>query len=223
MGYSLLVHTAIGSTDTNGVTTAAVDTTGADLIVATIAYFNGGTGNVFSDSKGNSWSQLTDRTAGDGARIRTFYSQSPATVGTGHTFTFSGTGNFPSLAIAAFRGSLASPFDVENGTTASSVTSLATGNIVPSQDNELIIAALASNLATDTATIDSGMTTTDVIAWASSAHVGVGLAYKIQTTAAAINPTWSWTNAMNAAVEVASFEASPVGTTAAVRQLFVFP
>ena len=111
----------------NGVTSNAIDTTGANLIVLAVSYY-GGLGNTLiagevSDSKGNTWTALTNRGSNNAGNVRLFYCSNP-TVGSGHTFTASdsgGGGTYPSLfAIALSGAKTSSPFDLENGSNTTS-------------------------------------------------------------------------------------------------------
>jgi hypothetical protein len=97
----------------NGGTTAGVNTTGADLLVAVISYYNGaGASPVPTDSNANTWTQIGTTQAGSNTSVKMFYVASP-TVGTGHTFssTSSGASSFSSMEIGAWSGSAASPLD----------------------------------------------------------------------------------------------------------------
>jgi hypothetical protein len=50
---------------------------------------------------------------------RLYYAANP-TVGSGHTFSYTGASNFSSIFVAAFSGvATSSPFDKENGATSS--------------------------------------------------------------------------------------------------------
>lgn len=205
MSYALVSNTAAGGTSTT-VTTAAIDTTGADLLVVAVSEYFGATGASLSDSKSNTWTQLTAYVTADYLRIRLYYCQAP-TVGTGHTFTYSGTDVYCAVAVSAFTGSAATPADQQNGAGVTSATQVQPGSITPSENNCLVVSALAYDL-TETVTVTEGMTITDQIQRVASEHFALGLAYKIQTTAAAINPTWSWTTAERAVATVASFKAA---------------
>lgn len=74
---------ALGGATSSAITT----TTGATLF----ACFSGGDGGVYapSDSKGNSWGSPVVNVTGGGARLAIYIVQN-ATVGSGHTFQFSG-------------------------------------------------------------------------------------------------------------------------------------
>ena len=85
MAISLLGHKAVGGI--NGATTAAMDTTGASIIILGVVYQATLTGP--SDSQSNTWTPLTLYDNGSQA-LRIFYSVSP-TTDAAHTFTIGGT------------------------------------------------------------------------------------------------------------------------------------
>lgn len=210
---ALLTHTAAGSTTSNNVTTTGIDTSGANLVVIAVTGY-GGTAIAPTDSKSNTWTGLTLQVTTGTARSRLFYC-SPCTVGSGHTFTITTTGGYPSLAVASFSNILASsPSDVETGAITNSGTTLSTGSITPSQNNELIVSGIAAGATGDpdggvAKTIGAGMAIIDQVLYGGGTHLSGGLAYKVQTAATAINPAWSWAATSDAAVTIASFKAAP--------------
>ena len=203
MAYSVIAHEIARSTNDNNVTTPAIDTSGADFIVLAAAYLQGVTMTI-SDSKSNTWTPRTQVALTGDSAIRLYYVQG-GTVGTGHTFTASGTGSFPSLAALALSGSVASPFDLENGAQNASASSIQPGSITPSENNEILITAISLNNNFVTASINGGFTISDQANATANAY-GLAMAYLIQTTAAAANPTWSWTNTIGVATTQASFK-----------------
>lgn len=210
MAIALVNHTSAGSSDTNNVTTSSIDTTGATLLVAWIVFDFTAAEPSFSDNKSNTWTSLTIQSDGAAARGRWRYVANP-TVGTGHTVTASGTTDFPAVCFLAFSGvAAASPFDVQNGAASSSaVTTLAPGSITPGQNNELVLVGLGVAGAISSLSIGgSGFTITDQVAFSSGAAYGADAAYKVQTTAGAENPAWSWTTAETCVAAIASFKAA---------------
>jgi lysophospholipase L1-like esterase len=194
----------------NSGTTSAINTTGATLLVC-VAAFNSAASVTISDSKSNTWTALTLQDPGGGLTVAglIYYVANP-TVGTGHTFTITATGNAPAGAFMAFSGvTTASPFDVQNGAnTNGSVTSLATGSVTPGQNNELVVSGLGLGAA-NTPSESASFTLVDHLSFVGGTSYGVDSSYKVQTTAAAVNPTWSWASATNAAAMIATFKQSP--------------
>jgi hypothetical protein len=206
-GITLVASSSARSTDGNSITTGANDTTGATFLVATIGDYGLSSTTTVVDSKGNTWTQLNVLTALSSVHNSIFYCESPI-VGAGHTFTANGTTSYPSICVAAFAGVGATPFDQQNGTAnGGSGTTLTTGSVTPGTDNQLVIAALGF---TDSgAAIDSGFTIVQQQPNVSSESIGSALAYKVQTTAAAVNPEWSWGSSATAAAVIATFEKAP--------------
>lgn len=195
----------------SGGTSGAVDTSGATLLVAAVAYNSGGTPTV-SDSKSNPWTGLSAQdSGGGGAALRIFYVENP-TVGSGHTFTVAGGTLAQALAVAAYSGVVTtSPFEDQTGNTATgTVTSLSPGSITPAENNEVVIAALSLNSGSNTPTA-SGYTVRQQIDFTGGSNYGVTLADQIQTTATATNPAWSWATSTNgAATATATFKSAVV-------------
>lgn len=204
--YALVAHTgkrcAPGAPGT--VTTDAIATTGANLLIVSAAWYPGSTSEpTLSDSAGNTWTPLTVQTAGN-ISSRLYYSYG-GTMSGAHTFTFAGADIYASIQVAAFSGASASPFDVENGDIATSASSLATGSVTPSQANTLVVAGLGhENNSGGTVTIDSSFTITDAVAW-SGDGIGGALAYKFVTSGAQ-NPTWNAVGSTTLRATIAVFK-----------------
>lgn len=208
MAIALLVSTN-GTGNSASCTTSAIDTTGASLLIAFIAKReNAGT---MSDSKGNTWNALTASTVTGSTEGIFYYASGSITVGTGHTFTFAGANTFPRVLVSAWSGVHGTPFDQQNGAANASTNSLATGSITPSEDNELVVAGCAY-ADTTTISVNASMTIMDQgIFNSGSGFWGGAHAYIVQTSAGAINPTFSFTNAGQTAVRIASFKAAAAG------------
>ena len=195
-----------GSSDTTNVTTAAISTVGANLIVAVTIKISGGS-QTFSDNQSNSYTALTVWNGSSQPQLTIYYKQAP-TTNASHTFTLSGGATYPALSVAAFAGVASSPFDQQNGNNGAATTTLTTGSITPGQNNELVIAGLGYFMGS-TVSINGGFTiptggTTDytVNSW------GVSLAYLIQTSAAAANPQWAMGTPVTAVAGIATFKST---------------
>jgi hypothetical protein len=222
LAYTFIIaQTAGGTGASTGATTAAVNTTGAGLIVLNIGFDSGGSGLAVSDSASNTWTPLTVRNNGT-VEEQLFYSASPTTSAS-HTFSVSGTNVYASITAAAFGGA-AAPFDLQSGNVGSSNQPNA-GSITPSQANELVIAGVACSASVTS--IDSSfiIPTNGTIANVGGQHAGCGIAYLIQTTAAAANPNWLIGLSTNWAAEIAAFKAGAVVVPSSVsqRHFFMFP
>lgn len=204
-----VIHTA---------TTAGINTTGANLIVAVATNYAGSAQpTTMSDSRSLSW---TSRTLYEGIDlgIQVFYAANP-TVGAAHTFTATNFNGYPSVAVIAFSGAAtAAPYDVENGAVQASGTTVSTGSVTPSANNEVLVTGLVHGDPTvSAASIDSSFTVSNQVAYASGDHIGIAMAYKIQTTAGAENPQWTWMAAGAGAGSIATFKVAPVGGTAVCK------
>ena len=158
----------------------------ATLIVIALSY-DAANVPVLSDSQTNSWTPLTVRSNGAGAATRLYYSANPSTSAT-HTATVSGSGITSGIAIACFSG-LPGTTDQENGASGNA-NSLATGSVTPTQADELIITSLVKD-HNETPAIGGGFTIAGTGAYVPGSNFMSSIAYLIQTTAAAANPSWS--------------------------------
>lgn len=204
MAFSLLGSVSVQSTNSNTVTTATFDSTGADLLVVWMAYYTGGGTPTLSDSKSNTWNLTTAR-IGNSAGGKFGYIYTGATFGTSHTLTATGTGVYPVICASWFSGSLtsATPFEAESagGTIPSGVAqTLQPGSLTPSADNFLMVTGIGTNPKPDSAvyTIGDSFTISNQKPAVGGQSIAGALAHQIQTTATARNPTWSWTVAGDA-------------------------
>lgn len=196
MTIALVAHTfGISSNGGTSATTSAINTTGANFIAVSLS--DAGTA---TDNMGNTYTYLTTHT-GSAPSFRLAYCENP-TVGSGHTFTT--TGSFPCICVAVFSGVATGSFDQQTGSATGSP-----GAITPSFNNELLVTGCGLNSAT-AATINGGFTITDNAPYTPGQNYGGALAYLIQTTATVANPTWATGAVANSAM--ASFKASATVT-----------
>jgi len=207
MPITRIATVSAGSSDGDNVTTGAIDTTGALLLVACVARVGAAT---LTDSKGNSWTALSLTSYGG-----IYYSQ-PTSVGSGHTFSLASTGTFPSVAVAAYAGTnTTSPFDQQSATgDTGGGTTASTGSVTPSENNELLV-AFAGGGAT-LSSIDASFTIRESVALVSSQHYACALADQIQTTITARNPTWTFSGATDGRASIATFRAARMSQMFAV-------
>ena len=204
MSWSLLANTIKAKA-----TTDAIDTTGADLLIVEVVSYSV-TPITVSDSKSNTWSYGTEKAVGT-CHTRLAYCQG-GTVGSAHTF--STNANFYTIAVAAFSGSAASPFDVENGNAGTSP--IATGSITPSADGELIISAAGESADGATGSQvysnNASLSITNQEPAISGNVDGGALAWLAQSTKTSINPTWSGSSGTpSLAVVIAAFKGAAGG------------
>ena len=169
--------------DGDTATTAAIDTTGAGLLICGVVSWNDVAAPTVTDSKGNAWHALTQSTSMVRAQI--FWSI-PSSVGSGHTATAAGTDYFGGITFAAFGGTPAiAPFDVENGVFGTGNPASAGTGITPTLDNELVIMLVGANCTPGS--VGSPFTLMDIITKVAD-HFGHVMAYSIQTAKVAADP-----------------------------------
>jgi hypothetical protein len=172
--------------------TGTLDSTNADLLVALVT---GRGAPSVSDNKSNTspgWLGTTLR-AGADAQIRLFYCANPANKGTGHTFTGTNTER-AAIAAAAFScGGATVVFDKETGQLDQG-SSWSAGPLTPTNNDSLIIQGAGGYASANGMSIgNSGGTYTEIQDRFSFGGLNFEcfLAYLIQTTTLATNPTFS--------------------------------
>lgn len=205
------VVSASQSLGTNGGTGAAIDTTGADTIFLSIGTINTTTPAV-SDSKSNTWTLVKEIDNGSGLKNYLYRTNTAASVGTGHTFTVTDTSGKVTISLTAFVGGATSSIDDQNNAAGSIFSqTLQPGSITPSQNNTLIVTGImSSDDSREPTTINSSFTVASSYSSTNGVSVNSGIAYLVQATAAAINPTWTLANgtATHEAATIASFKAA---------------
>jgi hypothetical protein len=204
-GITLISHGVGHSTNNTSVTTAAVNTTGANFLVMVCGQY-GGSAQTPSDSLSNTWSSRTLYNS-SATSLQLFYTGPTATVGASQTFTCSGGGTaYPALAVAAFSNVAMTPYDVENGHgTSSAASTVQPGSITPGVANELVISGFTSDGTQSSISVDSSLTITDSFL-GSGTSVCISLAYIVQSSATAVNPLWTGSTSNDLIANIASFK-----------------
>ncbi len=212
MAIRLLTHLSATTTTGNAFTSAALNTTGADFLVLTMANYKVANAETITDSLSNTWVALTARVTLFQGRIQIFYVAN-ATVGAAQTFSTSEATAYGSLTVMAFTGVASSPLDQQNTnySDAAGQTSLTTGSITPTQDGELIIVGYNHSTPGTAAPVIANASLVG-LANAVSSVAGVNFAqgggYGIQGTAGAINITLTLPSVLAPAAAIASFKAA---------------
>jgi len=214
MGWTLLSSTSMQDTFSGGVTSSAINTIGADLIVFT---YSGSGAVALTDSQGNTWLTAVSTTPNQSASIS--YTRNPNTSAT-HTFT--ATNNNCACAILAYSGSLTSvdPKDQTNSADLITPTTEQPGSITPTQNNELIVYLNSLDAPTaNTAGVDSGFTVQFFIEVIVNNAYGSVTSTLVQGTAAAVNPTMTrgQAGAHTDSALIVSFEGAPQSTLPSVE------
>lgn len=189
--FAFLAHNSGQSVDSNVVTSGTLTSTGATVLFAVlIVVAASGAGVGVTDSKGNAGWTL-DKTGTNGSNRTTliFRCSNPASVGTLHTVSATGTtGLFPSISFLAFSGGIGSvPLDKTNSASGGGAGFLQTGSVTPDYSNELVLTGCCTEGAP---TISGGYTLEASLASTGNA-AGIGSAFQIQTAPTATNPTWT--------------------------------
>lgn len=222
MAFTTPIAGIAESLGSNGGTSSAMNTSGADLLVAAVTLALGGSVTL-SDSKSNSWTAGPE--ASNGATTLRLYYSVPTSVGSGHTFTISGTSVFSSISVQAWAGAHTSPFDQENDNAADPVSSIQPGSVTPSDNGQLLVTAMHNSGDTSDASrsIDTSFATPYQKGLVGGASYAIASSYFVQSSAAAINPSWSWSTGATAGLAViASFKASAGGGGGPVTAKIIF-
>lgn len=215
MAWSFIIATSGPTPDGSApAVSSAADTTGANFLVV----MSGGRSSAtITDSKLNTWTGLTAQTSSDGIG-RLFYCVNP-TVGAAHVFTNT-AGDRATISVVAFSGSDATPFDQEGGSHDGNDT-FQPASVTPGLNNELVIQGASGYSAASGADITSGGYTEPSgveVFQVAGVNFFSSIAYQIQTTATATQPTWDCAGGvgggnMNACA--ATFKVSAGGAPAA--------
>lgn len=213
MAIALVAHTK--KNGGNNITTSAIDTTGANLIILYLCEKDSASPDAtVSDSNSNTWTALTSQSDPATANLlgRMFYAKN-ATVGAGHTFTITSSSGSPSICVAAFSGAdTTAPLDQQNGAVdIDAGLSNTTGSITPSENNCLVITGLGFDPNSATISIDGSYTIIDQQDVDPGVGKGSALAYVVQGALAASNRTWSYTANEYVVTTIASFKQSAGG------------
>jgi hypothetical protein len=180
---ALISHTA----SANG-TTSAISGAGGNFIAVCL---NGSTsgwppGGVPSDSSGNTYTLLKEIDNHSNPGVRLFGAFNP-TVTSSMTFTSTGDYIGPApIAVMIYSGVASGP-DQTNG----SPTSLSTGNITPTNANELIISCFSNQNGAAASAVTSLTLLDSVYGGSSWTNMGEASAYAIQTTKTTVGATWT--------------------------------
>ena len=158
--YSMGAHAILPIT-TNGGTTAAIDTTGCNLLVVAVGV-DADVAGLVSDAKGNSWTPLTRNFQTSSIGVQLYYCAAP-TVGSGHTFAVSSSGHSIGACVTAFRGAAAPTFRSQVATDVGSQANATTAINSPSGvvSTDLVVSAVAWPKSSITSVSATGLTVSD--------------------------------------------------------------
>lgn len=184
-----VVTGSIASTDANSVASASFTSSGDLIIVNSASYEPLGAVTV-TDNKGNTYTPLTGVSVSGVAYNLMHFCLNPV-VGSGHVITLNCTnGAAPSGQFEVWDSAAeSSVLDGEDGASASS-SAVQPGPITPSVANCLVVTGLTFDVPVASIGIDSGFTKHDEEDHVAFQHFGTAMAYKVQTSATAEDPTW---------------------------------
>lgn len=209
----------------DGGTTSAVDTSGADTIFLSVNIVDNAAPSI-SDSAGNTWTLVRSQDSSGFTVYNNLYrSATPCNTSASHTFTATATSGQVSICVVGFSGGATSGIDdQENGAGAIFTTTIQPGSITPGGDNRLVITSIMG--AQDGVSIDSingGFTVAVDHTQGAGGTPGLcnAIAYLLQTSAAAANPTWTFDGSTTfIATNIVDFVAAAGGGGGTVLPIF---
>ena len=213
MAFALVASVAAGSAAGGAITTAGVDTTGANLLVVFYSeYVGSGATESISDSKSNAYTYLTAYSSAAQERVRIAYKLSP-TVSTGsadHTFTSNNGTSYSSICAMAFSGVDIFDPGKDVGTVDGGASPATAGSVTPSENDCLVIFGAGYRATHSGTSINGGFTIPAGlnIDYVGSTRFGAVMAYLIQTSAAASNPAYAFTGSNGWSAAQAVFQAA---------------
>ena len=206
LGGILLSHLVAQDVTGNGMTSSALDITGATLIVTATATLSAGP--VLSDLLGNVYNPILGLNS-SGTHLN--YHYSVPTIFGSDTWTVTAGGGNSALAVAVFRNTKASaPLDQQNGNTNGATSSVTTGNVLPTTNNQLVIYAATENggSGADFPLSANLGTVIENVGFTAKAQA-MAMGFIVQGTAGNANVTWSWPNLHFGAAVIATFKPAP--------------
>ena len=194
---------------------AVINSTGANFLIASIRYYgsSSGFGNG-QTSSANVWTLVGTTMDRGGQKMDTYVCDAPAYVGP--VTSVQGSLTYFTCTIAAFvRPAGALTVGTPASATAASVSSLASGSLTPAADDALLVSWVSFNNDVGEATRPSGWQVGSSIASVTGDGYGGAMSWLNQTTAAAVNPSWSVPTATDMLVRAVAFTVAgtPSGPT----------
>lgn len=196
--WTIVNHAIVAGNGAAIVTTPAIDTTGANLLVV-IGGTASATLNPISDSKGNAWQQA-EQFSNSPISMAIEYCATPV-VGSNHTFSWD-SANGPLCVIALASAPSANPYDWSESAAAASP-----GGFGPSNANCMVITAMSCEQA-EPYTVDTGFTILATENYVSGVSNGLAIAWQIMSSPAYFTLNWSGTGA-NVSSSIISFNVGP--------------
>jgi hypothetical protein len=212
MPATLVAHTSAGGTS-GSVTSTAINTTGANMIVLGVV-FDGGGNPTITDSMGNSWTGLANHDSGSSFNFpqnnTLWYCLNPSTSAT-HTFSVNGANRAPALFVQAFSNIIGYTGSFAGDGTGTG-TVVHTGVVaLQSVNNSLAVTVLGVDRVVGFS-IDLGFTVVDTLDFLSGNHYGGAMANLITANTGTINPTWTTSISASKGTTIVVFSTVAVST-----------
>jgi hypothetical protein len=206
----------------NTVTTGTLNIATANAIVVGVADYQLASLGTVTDNAGNTYTRVRTNTDGVSPRIALYVCLAPV-VSSSMTFTYTGGGGtvaYPSIYVVGLHSTYPLVVDQQNGTGLSSATSGQPGSITPSQDNCIVFTACNSTGSFGVPAPPSVSSTysTNIMRapFVNLRNFAGGMAWNIQTTATATNPTWTYAGSFPSALLIVSLkEVAPAAANGA--------
>ena len=209
-----LVSYGDGTGTTASATSSAIDTTGANLLIAVVSGFNAEIDeSVFSDNKSNTFFVISHTIGTSSGKV--FGCFNP-TVGTGHTVSYSKSSSYPQVGLYAFSGVDAPNFVFSRNDSATAASSVTVGSVEATKNNSLFFLSVTSGNPYTLSSVTGGFTTLTNVGGIAASYMGLHTAYKIQSAAGAENPTATMSGSMHLAATMSTFLESTSGGGGAV-------
>lgn len=202
-GWTLVNHGVAISGDHVNVTVSGLNTTGSDTLVVFASpnpVQNSVTMSISDSHTGcaspcNTWT----RPSFPSNYVASLWYVTNASVGTSASFTVSCSGNcYSVLFVAAFSGGpSSSAVDQLNANNINGVASIGPGSVTTTASGDLLVAVESVNNTSGTVSINSSFTITDQVSGTGGNNYGGALAYLVQSSAGAVNPTWTYANTVS--------------------------
>jgi hypothetical protein len=193
---------------TNGGTSDAFNASGSDRGFLCVGH--SGASPTISGSQ--TWDLVRTQDNGFSAFASLYRTADGSSFGASDTITATLTNGLIGIAATFFSGGATSAIDdQENSAGGVFGSSIQPGSITPTVNDTLIVTCAMVSDSQDTTSIDGSFVIADHVAGTASSF-GVGIAYLRQTSAAAANPTWTFTSgATHQAATIASLKAASGG------------
>lgn len=196
MAWNLITSGAVQGSGTSTLTSPSFNGIGADLIVIVVTWSGsgGGTTPAGADSSGNTYSGINISSTTQ-PQVGVLYTHNP-TVTSSMTVGVTPAVEYPCMQYYVYSGSIASGavLDVSSFNNAGATQP---GSVTPSQNNTLLVTGVADeSTATDSVTggFASSAPGFQQAFFRNAINYGGAASTLVQTTAAAVNPTWTSAN-----------------------------